>query len=89
VVLAVLLVLIATQISRFLVPPAVPYPVSLLLAVAGLLAGEVLALIPRFSGPSLGVLHPVTDVITIAIGQAAGSFLLGNRSQRRGGDNRP
>jgi len=59
------------------------------LAVAGLLAGEVLALIPRFSGPSLGVLHPVPDVIIIAIGQAAGSFLLGNRAQSRGDDNRP
>jgi hypothetical protein len=87
-VLAVLLVLIATQVSRFVVPPAVPYLVSLVLAVAGLLAGEVLALIPRFSGPALGVLHPITDLITIAVGQAAGSFLLGNRPQRRGGDNR-
>jgi hypothetical protein len=87
-VLAVLLVLIATQISRFVVPPAVPYLVSLVLAVAGLLAGEVLALIPRFSGPSLGVLHPVTDLITIAIGQLAASLLFGNRAPSRGGDNR-
>jgi hypothetical protein len=62
--------------------------VSLVLAAAGLLAGEVLALVPRFSGPSLGVLHPVTDLITIAIGQFAASFLFGNRVQTRGGDNR-
>jgi hypothetical protein len=78
-------VLTATQVSRFLVPPAVPYAVSLVLATAGLLAGEVLALIPRFSGPSLGVLHPVPDLIVIAIGQLAGSFLLGNRAIPRPG----
>jgi hypothetical protein len=87
-VLAVLLVLIATQVSRFVLPPAVPYLVSLVLAAACLLAGEVLALVPRFAGPSLGVLHPFTDLIAIAIGQLAASFLFGNRAQTRGGDNR-
>jgi hypothetical protein len=76
-VLAVLLVLILTQVVRVLLPRRGPYLWTLLLSAAGLVAGEVLAASGRLSSPSIGVLHPLADVLVIAVLQVAGAFVAG------------
>ena len=83
--LAILVVLITTQFCRLVVPPAVPYLVSLLLAGVGLLAGEIVAQVPNLAGPMLGVLHPVPDLCAIAVAEIAGSMAIGRRFSARAG----
>lgn len=79
-VLAILLVLILTQVVRVVVPGRGPYLWTLLLSLAGLVAGEVLAASGHFNAPSVGVIHPVADVLVIAALQGAGALIAG-RSQ--------
>lgn len=76
-VLALLVVIVATQAVRAVVPDRGPYLWTLLLSAAGLAAGEVLAASGHLSAPSLGVLHPLADVVAIAVLQAAGAVLMG------------
>jgi hypothetical protein len=77
-VLAVILVVILTQVVRVVLPGRGPYLWTLLLSAAGLVAGEVLAASGHFNAPTVGVLHPVADVLVIALLQGAGALVAGN-----------
>jgi hypothetical protein len=79
-ILAVLLVLVTTQVVRLVLPGRGPYLWTLLLSVAGLVVGEVIAASGHLNAPALGVLHPLADVAVIALLQAAGAVIAGRRS---------
>ena len=74
-VLAGLVVMIVTQITRVALGGRGPYVVTLGLSIVGLLGGEILAGSGHLARPALGVLHPAADVMVIAIVQAAGSLV--------------
>ena len=76
-VLAALLVLILTQVVRVVLPGRGPYLWTLLLSAAGLVAGEVLAASGHLNAPSIGVLHPLADIVVIALLQVAGALVAG------------
>lgn len=76
-VLALLLVLILTQVVRIVLPGRGPYLWTLLLSAAGLAGGEVVAASGHLSAPSIGVLHPLADVLVIAVLQGAGAVVAG------------
>lgn len=77
-VLAVLIALVATQVTRVVLPDrAGPYLVTLALSAAGVVAGELVAGFGRFAGPSIGVLHPFLDLPAIAALQAIGVLVSG------------
>ena len=76
-VLALLVVIVATQVVRVVAPGRGPYLWTLLLSATGLAAGEVLAASGHLSAPSLGVLHPLADAVAIAFVQAGGAVLTG------------
>jgi hypothetical protein len=79
-VFAILLVLVLTQVVRVVLPGRGPYLWTLLLSMAGLVAGEVIAASGHLNAPSVGVLHPLADVLLIAVLQGAGALVAG-RSQ--------
>jgi len=74
-VLAALLVLIATQVTRLVVPGRGPYPWTLLLSSAGLIGGEIVAGSGYLASPAIGVVHPLADVLVIAVLQAGGAYV--------------
>lgn len=76
-VFAVLLVLVLTQVVRVVLPGRGPYLWTLLLSMAGLVAGEVIAASGHLNAPSIGVLHPLADVLVIAALQGAGALVAG------------
>jgi hypothetical protein len=76
-VLALVLVAIATQVAWVLVPRGGPYAWRLLLSVAGLMAGEMFASGGHLAIPSVGVLHPLADLLGIAALQGVGWLLVG------------
>ena len=73
--LAALLAVIVTQVTRVVLGPRGPYVATLGLSVLGLIAGEILAGSGHLLRPSLGVLHPAADAMMIVLAQAAGSLL--------------
>jgi hypothetical protein len=75
-VLAILLVLVVAQATRLLAPERAAYLACLGLAVAGLLAGEVVAATGHLGGPSIGPIHPLLDVALMAVLEAAGAFVV-------------
>ena len=77
--MAVLLVLMAAQVTRLLVPGRGPYLWALLLAAAGVVAGEILAGSGHFASPAVGVIHPVPDATATALLEAGGALLLSPR----------
>jgi hypothetical protein len=79
-ILAVLLVLVTTQVVRLVLPGRGPYLWTFLLSAAGLVAGEVIAASGHLNQPALGVLHPLADVVLLAVLQAAGAVIAGRRS---------
>jgi hypothetical protein len=81
--LAVVIALVATQATRIALPDrAGPYLLTLGLSTAGVAGGELIAGFGRFTGPSVGVVHPVLDLVVVAAFQAVGVLLHG---QVRGG----
>ena len=70
-VLAVALVLIATQAVQVIRPHGRHYVWSLVLSTAGLIMGELVATAVHSGGPALGVLHPLSDLIAIGVLQVA------------------
>ncbi|TMC49693.1 MAG: hypothetical protein E6J14_05580 [Chloroflexi bacterium] len=78
-VMAVLLVLLAAQLTRLVVPGRGPYLWTLLLAAAGVAAGEILAGSGHFASPVVGVIHPVPDAAATALLEAGGALLLSPR----------
>jgi hypothetical protein len=83
IVLAVLIAAIGAQLTRLLVPSRGNYIVAVLCAAVGLLGAELVALAGH-GGPSLGSIHPVADVIGIAIGEAVGLVLAAPHRLGRG-----
>lgn len=76
-VLALALVLVLTQCVRVLLPGRGPYLWTLLLSAAGVAGGEMLAASGHLNGASLGVLHPMADVLVVALLQGAGAVVAG------------
>jgi hypothetical protein len=76
-ILALLVVLVTTQVVRLLLPHRGPYAWTLILSAAGLVAGEIIAASGHLSSPSLGVVHPLADVLVIALLQVAGAIVAG------------
>ena len=81
-VLAVLLALCATQVTRLLFPERGRYVWTLALSCLGVLLGEVLAGSGFLAGASLGVVHPLLDLCVVAAVQAVGMLLV-HAPQRR------
>jgi hypothetical protein len=78
IVLAVLIALIGAQLTRLIFPGRGNYLVAVLCAAVGLLGAELVAL-GGHGGPSLGTVHPVADVVGIAIAEVAGLVLAAPR----------
>ncbi len=74
--LAAMIVALVTQAIRVATGARGPYAATLALSILGLIGGEVLAGSGHLANPSLGVLHPLADVLVIGITQGAGSLLL-------------
>ena len=74
-VLAVLLILVVAQATRLLAPQRAPYLVCLGLAVAGLIAGELVASTGHLGGPGMGVTHPLLDLALMVAFEAGGAFV--------------
>jgi hypothetical protein len=81
-VLAVLFVLIGATVSGLVTPRRGSYLLTLLLAAAGVVAGELVAIGTKFGGPELGVLHPVADAVGVVLFEVTGAVLAPAR--RRG-----
>jgi len=79
-ILALLIVLVTAQVVRLVLPGRGPYLWTFLLSAAGLIAGEVIAASGHLNAPALGVLHPVADLVVIALLQAAGAVIATRRS---------
>jgi hypothetical protein len=78
--LAVLVVLIGAQVTRILSPRRLPYLVVLALAAVGLFGAEILVDSWHAGGPTLGALHPVADILGIAVCES-GALLLTSRQR--------
>ncbi len=83
IVLAVLIAAIGAQLTRLLVPRRGNYVVALVCAAVGLLGAELVAL-GGHGGPSLGTIHPVADVVGIAVAEVIGLVLAAPRRLGRG-----
>jgi hypothetical protein len=66
-VLALLLILLGTQVAYVVAPRAPHYLVRLGLSTLAVLVGEGLGAAGLGAGLALGELHPVTDVAALAI----------------------
>lgn len=73
--LAILFVLIGTTLSALVLPGRRSLLVALLLAAAGVVAGELVAIATRIGGPELGALHPVADAVGVVLFEVAGAVL--------------
>ena len=73
--LGAVLALIGAQVTRVAAPHRLGYAAALGLAVAGVLAAEVVARLLHSAGPVLGSLHPVADVVGIAAAEVVGALL--------------
>jgi hypothetical protein len=80
ILLGVLFALIGAQVARLVWPRRLGYVAALALAVAGVVAGELVALELHGGGPPLGPLHPLADAAGIAVLEVVGALL---RSPRR------
>ena len=79
--LGVLLALVGAQVTRLIMPGS-GYLRTLGLAAIGVIAGELAALGTHAGGPALGPLHPVADVVGMAVLEIAGAIVVGPRSGR-------
>ena len=75
-VLALLLALVATQVTRLVVPTRGPYLWTLVVSVAGVVIGELVAGTGHLAGASVGVLHPLLDLAVVGMLQVAGALLV-------------
>lgn len=71
--LALLLILLGTQVAYVVAPRAPHYLIRLGLSALAVLLGEALALMGVGGRMALGELHPVTDVAVLALFQWAGT----------------
>ncbi len=80
--LAILFVLIGTTASALVTPRRGSFLLALLLAAAGVVSGELVAIATRVGGPQLGALHPVADAVGVVLFEVTGAVLAPAR--RRG-----
>ena len=80
--LAILFVLIGTTLSSLVRPRRGSFLLALVLAAAGVVAGELVAIATRVGGPPLGALHPVADAVGVVLFEVTGAVLAPAR--RRG-----
>jgi hypothetical protein len=73
--LAILFVLIGATVSGIVRPRRGSFLLTLVLATAGVLAGELVAIGTHVGGPELGVLHPVADAVGVVLFEVAGAVL--------------
>jgi hypothetical protein len=73
--LAILFVLIGATVSGIVRPRRGSFLLTLVLAAAGVLAGELVAIATHVGGPELGVLHPVADALGVVLFEVAGAVL--------------
>ncbi len=78
IILAVLIVAIGAQVTRVVMPGRAPYLLAVGCAAVGMLGAELLAL-GGHGGPRLGTIHPVADVIGIALTETVGVVLVSPR----------
>lgn len=74
-VLAILFVLIGATVSGLVMPRRGAFVLTLVLAAAGVVAGELVAIATRIGGPQLGVLHPVADAVGVVLFEITGAVL--------------
>jgi hypothetical protein len=72
-VLAILVILLGTQLAYVVAPRAPHYLVRLALSAVAVLIGEGLGLAGIGGGLTLGELHPVNDLAVLAVLQWAGT----------------
>lgn len=72
-VLALLLILLGTQLAYVIAPRAPHYLLRLGLSTLAVVLGEALSLVGVGSRLTLGELHPVTDVAVLVLFQLAGT----------------
>jgi hypothetical protein len=77
--LAVLFVLIGAQATRLAAPRRGAYLLLLVLSAAGVVGGEAWSAVTRLGGPSLGVTHPLADMIGVAGFEVVGALLTPRR----------
>jgi Co/Zn/Cd efflux system component len=70
--LAVLFVFIGAQVARVLSPRRGAYAWLVVYAIAGLLGAELVCIVLHTGGPMIGVLHPIADVLGMALAETAG-----------------
>jgi hypothetical protein len=75
IIVAVLVVLIAAQTARVVAPRRLGYLPALACAALGLLLGELVAL-SGHGGPTVGVIHPVPDVVAIVALEAGAAIVI-------------
>lgn len=75
-VLAILLVLVATQLSYLVAPGGPHYLIRLGLSTLAVLVGEAISLLGPGARLAVGELHPVTDLALLAVLQWAGTWVL-------------
>jgi uncharacterized membrane protein YeiH len=73
--LAILFVLIGTSLSALVMPRRSSVLLAFVLAAAGVVAGELVAIAARTGGPQLGALHPVADAVGVALFEVTGAVL--------------
>ena len=73
--LAILFVLIGTTVSARVMPRRGAVLLTLVLAAAGVVAGELVAIATRVGGPQLGALHPVADAVGVVLFEVTGVVL--------------
>lgn len=74
-VLAILFVLIGATVSGLVMPRRGAFLLTLVLAAAGVVAGELVAIATRAGGPQLGVLHPIADAVGVVLFEVTGAVL--------------
>jgi hypothetical protein len=78
-VLAVLVILLGTQLAYLVAPRAPHYLVRLGLSTMAVLIGEGLGWLGAGSRLTLGELHPVNDLVVLALVQWAASRWIGRQ----------
>ncbi len=73
--LAILFVLIGTTLSALVMPRRGSVLLAFVLAAAGVIAGEFVAIATKIGGPQLGALHPVADAVGVVLFEVAGAVL--------------
>jgi len=80
--LAAVFALVGAQLTRLAVPRRFGYAVVLALAVVGIVAAELVARWGGLGGPALGPLHPLADLVGMAVLEMIGAVLHGPAKSR-------